>query len=191
MEGEGDAFARRSGEETGGGRRARGSSTSVRSRRRRTLADRRRVDVVTARSERYERPGALPHVSPATDRQDLKRRDFTVNAMAVELGSGAFGRAVDPCGGGADWRRRRLRILHPLSFVEDPTRIFRAARYAARLGFRSDAVAGARSALALRHGAVSRAVRPAARAPSWSGSWPSAGERPRFDRCSVARLRLV
>jgi tRNA nucleotidyltransferase (CCA-adding enzyme) len=102
-----------------------------------TLADRRRIDLVTARSERYERPGALPHVLPALIAQDLKRRDFTVNALAVELASGGFG-LLDPLGGGADITRRRLRILHPLSFVEDPTRIFRAARYAARLGFALD-----------------------------------------------------
>ena len=102
-----------------------------------TLADRQRVDLVTARSERYERPGALPHVLPALIAQDLRRRDFTVNALAVELGSGGFG-LLDPLGGAADVARRRLRILHPLSFVEDPTRIFRAARYAARLGFALD-----------------------------------------------------
>ena len=102
-----------------------------------TLADRKRVDLVTARSERYERPGALPHVLPALIAQDLKRRDFTVNTLAVELASGGFG-LLDPLGGGADLARRKLRILHPLSFVEDPTRIFRAARYAARLGFALD-----------------------------------------------------
>ena len=113
-----------------------------------SLADRRRVDLVTARSERYERPGALPHVLPALIAQDLKRRDFTVNALAVELGSGAFG-LLDPLGGGADVARRRLRILHPLSFVEDPTRIFRAARYAARLGFALDAWSARAQALAL------------------------------------------
>jgi tRNA nucleotidyltransferase (CCA-adding enzyme) len=113
-----------------------------------TLADRRRVDLVTARSERYERPGALPHVLPALIAQDLKRRDFTVNTLAVELASGGFG-LLDPLGGGTDVARRRLRILHPLSFVEDPTRIFRAARYAARLGFALDAWSARCQALAL------------------------------------------
>jgi tRNA nucleotidyltransferase (CCA-adding enzyme) len=98
----------------------------------------RRVDLVTARSERYEGGGALPRVLPAPIAEDLRRRDFTVNAMAVELASGTFG-LLDPLGGAADVARRRLRILHPLSFVEDPTRIFRAARYAARLGFALDA----------------------------------------------------
>ena len=98
------------------------------------LPDGRRVDLVTARSERYEGGGALPRVLPAAIAQDLRRRDFTVNAMAAELGSGTFS-LLDPLGGAADVAARTLRVLHPLSFVEDPTRIFRAARYAARLGF--------------------------------------------------------
>jgi tRNA nucleotidyltransferase (CCA-adding enzyme) len=97
----------------------------------------RRIDVVTARSERYEQPGALPRVLPAAIGADLVRRDFGVNAMAVELASGAF-ELLDVLGGAEDIARRRLRVLHPLSFVEDPTRIFRAARYAARLGFDLD-----------------------------------------------------
>jgi len=100
-------------------------------------ADQRRIDVVTARTERYERPGELPRVLPGSMAQDLRRRDFTVNALAVELGSGSFG-LLDPLGGIADLERGRLRILHPLSFVEDPTRMLRAARYAARLGLAAD-----------------------------------------------------
>lgn len=111
-----------------------------------------RIDVATARSERYERPGALPRVMPASIAQDLGRRDFTVNAMAVEIGSGEYG-LLDPLGGRCDLRRRRLRVLHPLSFVEDPTRIFRAARYAARLGFRLDRWTARAQALALGLGA--------------------------------------
>jgi tRNA nucleotidyltransferase (CCA-adding enzyme) len=107
-----------------------------------------RVDVVTARSERYEGGGALPRVLPAPIAQDLRRRDFSVNAMAVELGSAGYD-LLDPLGGAADVARRRLRILHPLSFVEDPTRIFRAARYAARLGFALDGWSARARALAL------------------------------------------
>ncbi len=99
--------------------------------------DRRRVDIATARAERYEVPAALPRVRPAAIGEDLRRRDFTVNAMAAELSSGAF-LLVDPLGGRRDLQRRRLRVLHPLSFVEDPTRIFRAARYGARLGLTPD-----------------------------------------------------
>ena len=96
-----------------------------------------RIDVATARSERYDTRGALPRVMPSSIEQDLRRRDFTVNAMAVELASGAFG-LLDRHGGREDLAARRLRILHPASFVEDPTRIFRAARFGARLGFRPD-----------------------------------------------------
>ena len=108
-----------------------------------------RIDVATSRSERYEAPGALPRVMPATIGEDLRRRDFTVNAMAIELASGEFG-LIDPLGGRLDLTRRRLRTLHPLSYVEDPTRIFRAARYAARLGLVSDRATARSRALALR-----------------------------------------
>jgi tRNA nucleotidyltransferase (CCA-adding enzyme) len=100
--------------------------------------DGRRVDLATARRERYPAPGALPDVEPASLDEDLARRDFSVNALAVRLDGGAPGALADPTGGLADLRARRLRVLHPLSFVEDPTRIFRAARFAARLGFRID-----------------------------------------------------
>ncbi|MFQ5828187.1 MAG: hypothetical protein ACE5JD_03400 [Candidatus Methylomirabilia bacterium] len=106
-----------------------------------------RVDVATARQERYAAPGALPSVSPASLGEDLARRDFTVNAMALALSASVFGQLLDPFGGRTDLRRRRLRILHPLSFVEDPTRIFRAVRYASRLGFTLER--GSRRALAL------------------------------------------
>jgi tRNA nucleotidyltransferase (CCA-adding enzyme) len=97
----------------------------------------RRIDVATTRAETYEAPGALPRVRPADIWEDLRRRDFTVNAMAAELSSPALC-LVDPLGGRRDLDRRCLRVLHPLSFVEDPTRLFRAARYAARLGLRAD-----------------------------------------------------
>ena len=96
-----------------------------------------RIDVATARTERYDARGALPRVMPSSIEQDLRRRDFAVNAMAVELASGAFG-ILDRQGGRDDLAARRLRILHPASFVEDPTRIFRAARYAERLALRPD-----------------------------------------------------
>ena len=108
-----------------------------------------RIDVATARSERYESRGALPRVMPAGIDTDLRRRDFTINAMAVELHSGAFD-LLDPLGGRADLTRRRLRVLHPLSYVEDPTRMFRAARYATRFGFVPDAATARAQTLALR-----------------------------------------
>jgi tRNA nucleotidyltransferase (CCA-adding enzyme) len=107
-----------------------------------------RLDVATARSERYEVRGALPRVVPATIGQDLARRDFTVNALAVDLGAEGLD-VLDPFGGRHDLARRSLRVLHPLSFVEDPTRIFRAARYAVRLDFTLDRWSARTQALAL------------------------------------------
>ena len=95
-----------------------------------------RVDVVTTRTEFYDAPGALPSVERAGLREDLFRRDFTINAMAVSLKADDFGRFVDPFGGRDDLAAERLRVLHNLSFIDDPTRIFRAIRYEARYGFR-------------------------------------------------------
>jgi tRNA nucleotidyltransferase (CCA-adding enzyme) len=94
-----------------------------------------RVDVVTARTEFYDAPAALPTVEHATIREDLYRRDFTINAMAVSLKGEDFGRLVDPFGGRRDLENRTIRVLHNLSFIDDPTRIFRAVRYESRLGF--------------------------------------------------------
>ena len=95
-----------------------------------------RVDVVTTRTEFYDAPGALPTVERAGLREDLFRRDFTINAMAVSLQPADFGRLVDPFGGRTDLAARVLRVLHNLSFIDDPTRIFRAIRYEARYGLR-------------------------------------------------------
>ncbi|MEX2541365.1 MAG: CBS domain-containing protein [Trueperaceae bacterium] len=92
------------------------------------------VDVAGAREEFYRHPGALPEVSPSSIRKDLARRDFTVNALAVRMSPEPLV-LIDPFGGVADLERRTLRTLHPLSFVEDPTRLLRGARLAARLGF--------------------------------------------------------
>jgi tRNA nucleotidyltransferase (CCA-adding enzyme) len=108
-----------------------------------------RIDVATARSERYDAPGALPRVLPAPIGLDLQRRDFAVNAMAVEVTTDAW-ELLDPFGALVDLERRRLRILHPLSFVEDPTRMLRGARYAARLDLRPDAWTARCQSLALR-----------------------------------------
>ncbi len=99
--------------------------------------DGRHVDVVTARRETYAAPAALPDVEAGTIEDDLARRDFTVNAIAASLGDD-FGRLVDPHGGRADLESRTIRVLHDESFVDDPTRIFRAIRYENRLGFRMD-----------------------------------------------------
>lgn len=97
-----------------------------------------RIDVVTARTEFYDAPAALPSVEHGTIRDDLFRRDFTINAMAVSLKGGDFGRLVDPFAGRRDLEARVLRVLHNLSFIDDPTRIFRAIRYENRLGFRME-----------------------------------------------------
>ena len=93
------------------------------------------VDIASARSETYSRPGALPTVREGTLQTDLFRRDFTINAMAVELTSGHYGDLIDLHGGQADLRKRAIRVLHPMSFTDDATRIWRAIRYEQRLSF--------------------------------------------------------
>jgi tRNA nucleotidyltransferase (CCA-adding enzyme) len=98
-----------------------------------------RVDIATARTEFYGSPGALPEVERSTLRHDLARRDFTINAMATSLRPDDLGATYDFFGGFKDLRRSTVRVLHNLSFVEDPTRLLRAIRYEARLGFRMDA----------------------------------------------------
>jgi tRNA nucleotidyltransferase (CCA-adding enzyme) len=98
-----------------------------------------RVDVATSRTEFYDYPGALPAVEQASIRQDLYRRDFTINAMAISLKGEDFGRLVDFFGGHRDLEAGVVRVLHNLSFIDDPTRLFRAIRYETRHGFRMDA----------------------------------------------------
>ena len=94
------------------------------------------IDLALARRETYASPGALPTVSRGTLRDDLARRDFSINAMAVSLGEGHVGRAGGPARGSlGDIGDRLVRVLHPASFVDDATRILRAVRYAVRLGF--------------------------------------------------------
>ena len=95
------------------------------------------VDLVTARRETYRHPGALPDVTAGHLADDLARRDFTINAMAIPI-AGESTELVDPHGGRADLSAGAIRILHPQSFHDDPTRILRAVRYAARFGFQMD-----------------------------------------------------
>lgn len=95
-----------------------------------------RIDVATSRTETYDCPGALPRITPAPIDEDLRRRDLSVNAMALRLSGGAA--LLDPAGGARDITERRIRVLHEASFRDDPTRIFRALRYAARLDFEVD-----------------------------------------------------
>lgn len=95
-----------------------------------------RLDVATARVETYERPGALPSVRPGSLQDDLFRRDFTVNAMALALTGDQRGAITDPFNGNGDLQAGLLRVLHEASFRDDATRILRAARYGSRLSFR-------------------------------------------------------
>ncbi|MCI5158360.1 MAG: CCA tRNA nucleotidyltransferase, partial [Candidatus Electrothrix sp. AUS1_2] len=100
------------------------------------LPDGLRVDVATARLEYYAFPAAMPTVEHSSLKQDLFRRDFTINAMAIHLNPKWFGTLVDFFNSQNDLKERRIRVLHNLSFVEDPTRIFRAVRFEQRLDFR-------------------------------------------------------
>ena len=95
-----------------------------------------KFDVATARQERYERPAALPRVRSSSIRFDLYRRDFTINSLAIDLTPGNFGELVDFFGGEKDLNRKLIRVLHKDSFVDDPTRAFRAVRFSRRYGFR-------------------------------------------------------
>jgi tRNA nucleotidyltransferase (CCA-adding enzyme) len=94
-----------------------------------------RYDLAAARAETYAAPGALPEVTPAGIRDDLARRDFTVNAVALGLSGPDAGRLLAVARGVEDLEARRLRVLHERSFLDDPTRLLRVARYAGRLGF--------------------------------------------------------
>jgi tRNA nucleotidyltransferase (CCA-adding enzyme) len=95
-----------------------------------------KIDIATTRRESYAQPAVLPTVQPASIEEDLSRRDFTINAMAMQLNPGQFGRVLDPYGGQRDLRARTIRVLHAGSFQDDPTRIFRAIRFEQRFGFR-------------------------------------------------------
>jgi tRNA nucleotidyltransferase (CCA-adding enzyme) len=94
------------------------------------------LDFVSARSETYRHPAALPAVKLGTIADDLRRRDFTINALAVRLDGAHFGDLLDDLGGGDDLNRRLVRVLHDNSFVDDPTRMYRAARYEQRYEFK-------------------------------------------------------
>lgn len=117
------------------------------------LGDGRHADIARTRVETYASPGALPDVSPAPIEDDLARRDFTVNAIAI--GVAPPHRLLDPFGGAADLAAGKLRVLHDRSFADDPTRAIRGARYCARLGLEPEPVtrrrlAGADLALVTR-----------------------------------------
>ncbi len=111
-----------------------------------------RIDLVTARRETYPGPGRLPEVVPGGIADDLARRDFTINAMALPVWPREGG-LIDPMGGLNDLETGILRVLHPRSFIDDPTRMFRAVRYEQRFGFRIDdpTVELMASAISARH----------------------------------------
>ncbi|UWG98777.1 CBS domain-containing protein [Dehalobacter sp. DCM] len=94
------------------------------------------IDIAGTRREDYEFPGALPVVEESKLKDDLFRRDFTINAMALSLNEGFFGDIIDYYGGYRDLQQREIRFLHNLSFIDDPTRILRAIRFAGRYGFK-------------------------------------------------------
>ncbi|MDA8078344.1 MAG: CBS domain-containing protein [Nitrospiraceae bacterium] len=95
-----------------------------------------KLDIATARTEYYESPAALPKVETSSIKKDLYRRDFTINTLAVRLNPRDFGQLIDFFGGQRDIREKTIRVLHNLSYVEDPTRAFRAIRFAERFGFK-------------------------------------------------------
>lgn len=96
------------------------------------------IDITSSRLEYYERPASLPDVELSTLAEDLYRRDFTINAMALRLSREAFGELIDPFGGREDLQNKTIKVLHNISFIEDPTRIFRAIRFEERFQFLMD-----------------------------------------------------
>ncbi len=100
------------------------------------LANRLKVDIATAREEKYPTCASLPVVKPGYLEADLFRRDFTINAIAASISTGKIQRFIDPFGGRADLKARKIRILHDLSFKDDPTRILRAIRFEQRFNFK-------------------------------------------------------
>jgi tRNA nucleotidyltransferase (CCA-adding enzyme) len=145
IEGDGIAFARELTRQVGGRIKAHerfGTAIVI-------LPEGGKIDVATARTEYYEYPTALPTVEHSSIKKDLYRRDFTINALAICLNSRRFGGLIDFYGGQRDLKDKVIRVLHSLSFVEDPTRVFRAIRFAHRFGFQLS-----RETLALIKGAV-------------------------------------
>jgi tRNA nucleotidyltransferase (CCA-adding enzyme) len=132
VEGDGPRYARLLAEKLGGRARVhRAFLTAV-------VVDREgfHIDVATARSEFYRAPAALPEVQMSALRQDLFRRDFTINTLAIRLGPGDTPELIDYFGARRDLKEKTLRVLHSLSFIDDPTRVLRAVRLELRLGFR-------------------------------------------------------
>lgn len=115
-----------------------------------------RVDIATARYEYYQYPAALPIVEFGSLKMDLYRRDFTINTLAVALNTNSFGYLIDFFGGQRDLKEKVIRVLHNLSFVEDPTRILRAIRFEQRFGFRLGKQAATLARNAVRMGLIQK-----------------------------------
>ncbi|HBH62029.1 MAG TPA: polya polymerase [Nitrospiraceae bacterium] len=131
IEGDGIAFAQAMGNKLGVKVKThRRFGTAV------VITDFLKFDVATSRTEYYESPAALPRVETSSIKKDLYRRDFTINTMAIMLNPEHFGKLLDFFGGQRDLKEKTLRILNNLSFIEDPTRAFRAIRFAERFGFK-------------------------------------------------------
>lgn len=124
------------------------------------------IDIATARTEFYPYPAANPEVEASSIRQDLYRRDFTINAMALRLTDPGQGLLLDYFGGLVDLHQRYIRVLHANSFIEDPTRIYRAVRFAVRLGFSIDQQTEGYIHYALESGIYSQMQRQVARVPA-------------------------
>lgn len=126
------------------------------------------VDIATARTEFYPYPAANPEVEASSIRQDLYRRDFTINALAVRLTTSRIGELplLDFFGGLLDLRSRQIRVLHANSFIEDPTRIYRAVRFAVRLGFEIEAQTEAYIRYAMESGVYERSLSQNDKAPA-------------------------
>ena len=135
VEGDGMAFARHLANRYGAGLKIFGRFATALV----VFPDDLKLDVATARRESYAHSTALPTVHPSTIKDDLYRRDFTMNALAIHLNARRFGELVDLYGGQRDLHEKTIRVLHHRSFVDDPTRLFRAIRYEQRFGFRIEA----------------------------------------------------
>lgn len=131
IEGDGISFAKTLGERLNAKVRAHQKFGTAQ-----VITDKLKLDIATARTEYYETPAALPKVEISSIKKDLYRRDFTINTLSIKLNPRDFGLLIDFFGGQRDLREKMIRVLHNLSFVEDPTRAFRAIRFSERFGFK-------------------------------------------------------
>ncbi len=124
------------------------------------------VDIATARTEFYPYPAANPEVEASSIRQDLYRRDFTINAMALRLTSPRAGELLDFFGGLLDLQAKQIRVLHTNSFIEDPTRIYRGVRFAVRFGFQIEPQTEAYIRYAINSGIYDRTAQQNSKTPA-------------------------